>query len=56
MWIWPLSGVRKLRGNFIFRFPTVEQGLILEQEAEKKHSSERARCQQAIGEIYFTKK
>ncbi len=38
------------------RFSAVKQGLIREQEAEQKHLSEWARCQKAIGGIYFTKK
>ncbi len=37
-------------------FPAVKQGLILEEEAEKKHLSEWAQRQKAIGGIYFTKK
>ncbi len=57
MWRWSFSGVRELRVNFKPRlaFQQWNRGLSW-RRSWRKHFSEWARCQKAIGGIYFTNK
>jgi hypothetical protein len=57
MWRWSFSGVRKLHDNLKPRFAFQQWNRCQSWEKKlKKHLSEWAWCQKAIGGFYFTKK
>jgi hypothetical protein len=53
---WSFSSIHKLRDNIKQRFALQQwNGVNPDMRSWKKHSSEWARCQKAIGGIYYTK-